>query len=127
MIRFGQYTVIGTATFALDLCLLFLLVQYAGVPFYIATPCSFLIAVSGNYVLSRRFVFVGTQRGWNSGYVYFICIALAGAFVTTTLVVWLVATFHLFYLLARALTAVAVGVTNYFINLYWNFKVVGKH
>jgi putative flippase GtrA len=98
-----------------------------GVPYYIATPCSFLIAVSGNYLLSRRFVFKGTQRSWHRGYIYFAVVALLGAGVTTILMIGLVSWLGVYFLVARTIVAGLVGMANYLFNLYVNFKVVGVH
>jgi len=107
--------------------MLYFTVSVAGVPYYVATPISFLIAVSVNYAASRRFVFSGTERSWHGGYAYFIFAALAGAIVTTGLVAILVSLLGLYYLIARVLVAGIVGIANYLFNLYFNFRVVGKH
>jgi putative flippase GtrA len=127
VLRFVRYSVVGIATFLFDLALLYYAVQFLGIPYYAATPLAFLVAVSCNYSLSRSFVFSKTERRWHTGYLYFIAIALIGAFLTTALVVFLVAKLGLFYIVARVLTAGLIGSGNYFFNLYWNFKVAGKH
>ena len=125
--RFVRYSAVGVATFVGDLALLYLAVHTLGIPYYIATPCTFLIAVSINYFLSRRFVFRKTERSLHAGYAYFIGIALCGAFGTTALMIALVTNLHIFYITARIATAGVVGLGNYFFNLYWNFNVAGKH
>jgi len=127
MHRFVRYTTIGTLTFLFDLGMLYAAVSWLGVAYYVATPLSFLVAVSGNYALSRHFVFTGTERSWHGGYAFFIVAALLGASITTLLVAFLVSYFSLYFLTARVLVAVVVGVANYLFNLYFNFKVVGKH
>ena len=125
--RFMRYTAVGVSTFLLDLAMLYGAVHFVGIPYYIATPISFLLAVSCNYAISRSFVFRETKRSWGTGYAYFIFVALAGAAATTALVSALVVSFDLFYLYARVLVAGIVGITNYLINLHLNFKVVGTH
>ena len=127
MHRFVRYTAIGTLTFLFDLGMLYVAVSWLGVAYYVATPLSFLVAVSGNYALSRQLVFAGTERSWHGGYTFFIVAALLGASITTLLVAFLVSYFGLYFLTARVLVAVVVGVANYLFNLYFNFKVVGKH
>jgi putative flippase GtrA len=107
--------------------MLYAAVSVAHVPYYVATPISFLIAVSCNYVLSRQLVFSATERSWHRGYVYFAVIAVLGAAITTGLVALLVSYVGLHYLIARILVAGLVGIGNYLFNLYVNFKVVGKH
>lgn len=126
-IRFMRYAAVGISTLAFDLVLLYVLTEYVGIPYYIGTPLAFLVAVSINYLISRRLVFKGTARNHTTGYTYFIIIALVGATATTTGVAFLVQYGHLYYLLARVLVAGFVGVGNYLANLFFNFKVVGHH
>lgn len=125
--RFLRYTAVGGSTFAFDLLLLFVVTEYAGVPYYLATPGAFLVAVSINYLISRRFVFRGTKRTHTVGYPYFITVALVGAGVTTLGVTLLVTYLGLYFIVARVLTALVVGMGNYLFNLIYNFKVVDVH
>jgi putative flippase GtrA len=125
--RFIHYASIGVATFLLDLGLLYGATTYAGVPYYLATAGSFLIAVSCNYFLSRRHIFKGTSRSLHAGYAYFALVGIGGALLTTGLVVIGVTYLHLYYLLARILVAGTIGIGNYLFNLYFNFKVAGNH
>ncbi|MBU2103644.1 GtrA family protein [Patescibacteria group bacterium] len=125
--RFIRYAVVGISTLLFDLLLLVGLTELVGVPYYIATPFAFLVAVSINYALSRMHVFRGTIRPVHHGYVYFIGIAFLGAFITTSGVALLVSFFGMYYLLARVLVAGFVGVANYLLNLHFNFRVAGHH
>jgi len=125
--RFLRYTLVGGGTFGFDLILLYVVTEYLGVPYYVATAGAFLVAVSINYFISRRFVFKGTERGMHSGYLYFILIALAGAAITTAGVALLVTYAGLYYMIARVLVAFIVGTFNYLSNLFFNFRVVGMH
>lgn len=127
VLRFLRYTLVGGSTFAFDLVLLYVVTEFAGAPYYIATPAAFLVAVSINYLVSRKFVFRGTMRGHTVGYSVFIMAALLGAGVTTLSVTLLVTYAGLYFLVARVLTALIVGIGNYLFNLFYNFKVVGLH
>ncbi|KND51020.1 MAG: hypothetical protein AB202_01255 [Parcubacteria bacterium C7867-007] len=125
--RFLKYALVGGSTLTFDLTLLYIATDIFGVPYYISTPIAFLIAVSINYLISRRFVFKGTERRIHHGYVYFITIAVVGSFATTALVTALVTLTGMYYLLARILVAFVIGIGNYLFNLYLNFRVVGRH
>ncbi|HEV7121605.1 MAG TPA: GtrA family protein [Candidatus Paceibacterota bacterium] len=122
-----RYAAVGVSTLLFDLGILYVAVSVLEIPYYVATPSTFLIAVSGNYVLSRHFVFKDSIRSWHGGYAYFSVAAILGAFVTTTLVVAMVSSFGLYYLMARVLVSGLIGLGNYVFNLYFNFKVVGQH
>ncbi|MDB5189287.1 MAG: GtrA family protein [Parcubacteria group bacterium] len=125
--RFLRYAAVGVATLSFDLLLLAALTQLLHIPYYISTPFAFLVAVSINYVVSRAFVFRGTERPVHHGYAYFILLALAGAVFITASVAFLVTYVHLYYLVARVLVAGFVGIANYLINLHFNFRVAGHH
>lgn len=125
--RFLKYTLVGGSTFLFDLLLIWLMTELLGVPYWLSTALGFLIAVSLNYAISRRFVFRGTQRRVHHGYLYFILVATGGAAFIAGAVAFLVATLALHYLTARVLVACAVGICNYLFNLHVNFRVAGHH
>ncbi len=72
--RFSKYSSIGVSTFAGDLLLLFIFTDIFGIHYIISAGLAFLLAVSMNYSLSRRFVFVGSDRSEKSGYILFMII-----------------------------------------------------
>ncbi|WP_295446727.1 GtrA family protein [uncultured Thiodictyon sp.] len=127
LIRFLKYASVGGATFIIDLLLLYLFIDYLDIYYVQATALAFGVAVSINYFVSRRFVFTGTLRSVHAGYAIFILIAGAGMVAVTGLMVVFVEVFHLPYFPARIIIAGIVGLWNYGMNLYVNFKVAGKH
>ena len=125
--RFLKYSVVGVSTFIFDLLLLFVLTDYVGINYIVAAGAAFVVAVSINYAVSRTYVFRGTERGVQSGYGYFIAIALIGLLFVMVSMYVLVDVLALHYLVSRVCIAGITGVFNYLTNLYLNFKVVGKH
>lgn len=123
--RLLKYAVVGGSTFAFDLVLLYAITDLAGIPYYISTPLAFVVAVSINYFVSRRYVFKGTQRRVHHGYAYFLGVAILGGLLISGAVAALVTLFSLHYLAARTLVACVVGLGNYLFNLHINFKVAG--
>ncbi len=122
--RFLTYSVIGIGTFLLDLSLSGIFIKLFGMPYQIATALSFLTAININYAISRVVVFTGSTRPWKRSYVYFMCIALIGTAVTTSLVVLLVDTLALYYVVARFIVAGIVGTGNYLFNAHINFTMM---
>lgn len=125
--RFLKYAAVGVSTFVFDLLLIWLMTEFAGVPYWISTWLGFAVAVSCNYFISRRYVFCGTSRELYKGYALFIAFALGGATLISASVAFLVTTFALHYLIARIIVAAVVGMGNYLFNLHVNFKVAGRH
>lgn len=123
--RFGKSFGVGLVTFALDLALLSLFIDVFHLYYVVAAGVAFVIATSLNYVISRRYVFTGSERGVRSGYLLFLLIGGVGVLIITTLMYVLVDVFAFHYLISRILIAGVVGWWNYLMNLHVNFKVAG--
>jgi putative flippase GtrA len=125
--RFLKYSLVGFSTFAVDLFLLYVLTDFFLLPYLLSTGLAFLIAVSANYYVSRRLVFSQTTRKITHGYYAFIIIAGVGLILVISLMALFVELFDWNYLISRVVIAGVVGIWNYAMNLFVNFKVVGKH
>lgn len=125
--RFIRYGMVGGSTLLIDLTILYVLTEIFSVHYQIGIAVGFLIAVSINYLVSRRWVFKHTDRGFLMGYVFFIKFALIGLFLTMSITWYLVEVLGVYYLASRLGAAGIVGVSNYLSNLYLNFRVAGKH
>lgn len=114
--------------FAIDLVLLWVLVQFAGMARLPAAAIGFMVGISTHYLLSRKFVFPHSERGLGRGYVYFLLNALVGLLVTIG-VFWglmqLLPGWH--YLIARGIASVAAGILVFVLNAVFNFKSLGTH
>jgi len=125
--RFVKYTAIGTTTFAADLLLLFALIDIFGMNATLAAGGAFAFVITVNYLLSRRFVFLGTHRAFGSGYAIFFLIAAGGLLIVTGGMFILTEILSVHFLVARVAVALVTGFWNYLMNLYLNFQVAGKH
>lgn len=125
--RFGLYSAIGAGTFLFDLILLYFFTDILLINYLWSVGIAFLIAVSINYQLSRRYVFKGTNRPHREGYVYFIIIAVSGLLLVTGMMYVLVEWVGVYYLVARVVIAIITGIWNYLMNLFFNFKVAGVY
>jgi putative flippase GtrA len=125
-IRFIKYSTVGFGTFLFDLALLYVLTDIYSVHYLYAAGFAFLVAVSINFLLSRRFVFRGSARSAPVSYINFILIASIGLALVVGGMYVLVSVFSVSYVVARILVAGLTGIWNYLMNLYVNFKVAGK-
>lgn len=119
---FGRNTVASTIAFALDLAILWGLVELAGFPRVPAAVVAFLIPMVVFYVLERQWVFAGTERGVAAGFVFF-AVNVGIGFAVMLAVYWsllLVTDIH--YLIARVAASVANGVVMFVLNGVLNFK-----
>ena len=123
---FGRNTVASTIAFALDLAILWSLVELLDVPRVIAAVIAFVIPMVVFYFLSREWVFPGTRRGVGSGFVFFIANVGIG-FVVMLAVFWGLLQFTgLYYLVARILASVVSGVVIFLLNGFLNFRQLGQ-
>lgn len=125
-IRFFKYSTVGLGTFLFDLALLYVLTDIFSIHYLYSAGIAFLIAVSINFVISRRFVFKGSARSAKVGYLNFILIAVMGLGLVVGGMYVLVSVFSVSYVAARVFVAGLTGIWNYLMNLYVNFQVAGK-
>lgn len=126
ILRFSRYSLVGGGTFAFDLLLLFLFSQIFDMNVTFAAGLAFAIAVSINYMISRHFVFHGSERGAVEGYANFLLIAFGGLALVSGMMYVFVTVMGMNYLISRISVALLTGFWNYSLNLYLNFKVAGK-
>ncbi len=125
--RFLRYVTVGVGTFLVDLLLLFLFIEVAHLHYTFATATAFFLAVSLNYLISRQWVFSGSERAVVRGYVYFLQWAGLGMLLTVFLM-WCMTTYTAWhFVLIRISVAGVVGMMNYLGNLYYTFKVAGEN
>lgn len=125
--RFFKYSAVGLSTFLFDLCLLYLFIEVWSINYVLAAGLAFMIAVSVNFVMSRRYVFVGSLRSVPASYLNFLLIVGIGLLVVMGGMYVLVAVMGQSYALSRVVLAAVTGFWNYLMNLFVNFKVAGKH
>ncbi len=119
---FGRNTVASTIAFLLDLLILWGLVELLAVPHVLAAVVAFLVPMVVFYLLSRWWVFPGTNRGVASGFVYFMGNVGIG-FVVMLAVFWALLQFtELFYLIARVAASIVSGIVIFLLNGFLNFK-----
>lgn len=122
--RGGKYAIVGFATFLLDLGILAVLTRYTDIAYPISIAIGFLMAVSVNFVISYYWVYAGTKRRFHHSYAFFICLALGGAVVISVGTSLLVEVGGLPILLSRVMIGGVVGITNFFLNTFFNFRML---
>ena len=110
-------------SFGIDLALLWVLVQFAGMPQLPAASIGFLVGISIHYLLSRRYVFPQSNREFGRGYVYFMVNAGVGLVGTIGLFWALTAIWPgVHYLILRGIASVAAGIVVFLLNGVFNFR-----
>ncbi len=122
--RFVLYSMVGVGTYLFDLLLIYLFKTFLSFPDALAVGLGFLIAVSTNFLISYLWVFKGTEQTKLRGYLYFICIATFGLAVIVVGTLSVKTFFSLDLYVARTIIAGIVGILNYTLNAFFNFKMI---
>ena len=124
--RFLRYTFSGTSTFVLDFLLLWFLNGALNIHYIPAATVSYILATVVHYYIVRNWAFTGTKRQIIVGYIYFSIIAGAGLGLNILLLAFFVEIVSVHTLLARLISGIFVGIWNYILNLFLNFKTHGQ-
>ena len=120
-VQLGKFCAVGATGYAINLGVYWLLIN-AGVHYLLAAVCSFLVAVTNNYIWNRQWTFRG-QRGHvgAQGARFFVVSLLAlGA---NLLCLHLLIGLGLGKLVAQAIAIVLVTPVNFIGNKLWSFRV----
>ncbi len=120
--RFLRYSASGAFTFIIDFIGLWFLIQYLNIHYVPALSISFLISAYIHYNIVRHWAFKGTKREIFSGYLIFSTISITGLLLTTGIMIIFVEYSNLGVYISRIITAFFIGVWNYNLNLFFNFK-----
>ena len=115
-------TVVGTAVFAVDLLLLWALVEFFGMSKLTAAAIGFLVASSLHYVAGRSWIFKGSSRHVVSGYFYFLISAGVGLAITLLMFAAFIRWTRIDYLFARVIVSLFAGLATFLLNAVFNFR-----
>lgn len=121
-VMLARNTVVSCLVFAIDLALLWALVELWGVDKLAAAAAGFLVGNSIHYVFGRAWIFRGTERDVASGYAYFLINAGIGLVITITLFAAFLRWTSINYLMARVIVSVFAGLAMFLLNATLNFK-----
>jgi putative flippase GtrA len=127
---FIEYLVPGILTTALEVAALIFLISQIhtrGVWYLFAVGVTFVIGTTIQYFAVHRFIFHDSDREFKEGYAYFMAIAVIGLILTLGLVILFTYVMHMPPIRARVVTALIVGVWNFFANYFISFEMHKKH
>lgn len=122
--RGWKYAAVGVSTFILDIGILYALIEHNFIPYWLAVAIAFMIGLSINFYICYHWVYSGTEREFFHGYFYFVSLAMLGVVIITTGTTLMVELFDLPLLLARTIVGAVAGVIGFFINTFFNFRLL---
>lgn len=119
---FVKYCVVGVLGTAVDVAVLWFLVDRAGWPILLAATASFVAAVIHNFVWNKLWTFRSRSSNYRKLFIKFLIVALVGLLLTNFLM-WVFAhKIGLWYIAAKLWTSGAVLIWNFLANQSWTFR-----
>ncbi|MFH1610729.1 MAG: DUF2723 domain-containing protein [Patescibacteria group bacterium] len=112
-IKFVRFAISGGIATLVDVCLLYLLTEFAGIWYLISSIFSFIVGSFVHFLISRNWVFKNNQQTFLKQYLSFSVVHLGGLIINTIVLYTLVEFFHVYYILAKLLTV--------FFGVAWTF------
>ena|SRR3989338_10210158 len=120
---FLRYSAAGLTALGFELILLNVLLRFLSAPYYVSVSIAFVVATVFQYGACHLWVFGSSKRPVQTEYIYFAMILLSGLLLTNGLVVLLVNAFGASVILARLISAIFVGLWDFYLNARFNFRV----
>lgn len=120
-ILFIRNAAASTLSFAVDLLLIWIMIERLGFDKLAAVAIGFVLANALHYALARIWVFRGTMRGLVSGYFYFLANALLGLAIILGAFALLTDLLGVPYMLARVAASLCAGTVVFVLNATLNF------
>ena len=121
-VQLAKFSVVGATGYAINLVVYTVLLKEAGFHYALAATCSFLVAVTNNYIWNRLWTF-HDQRGhvgWQG--LRFLVVAL-GAYAANLALLTGLISLGVDKVLAQAIAVVLVTPLNFIGNKLWSFRV----
>lgn len=118
-----KYSLSGTSTFLLDLCIVYLLYVILGWYYLTAVIVSFMFSISINFLICNSLIFKSSKHSFRKSYIIFIFIALFGLFALSVIMYTLVTIYGFPVFPSRFIAAIIGGMINYTLNIYFNFNI----
>lgn len=117
-----KYMLVGASSAVIDICLLFIFVEYARIPLLLAATLAFLVTVGNGFFWNKRWTFRNTGPRVGRQYAKFLLASLVGLGITLFLLSFFVYALKIWYLAAKALVTIIVFFWNFTANRFWTFR-----
>jgi dolichol-phosphate mannosyltransferase len=120
-IQLAKFTTVGASGYVVNLAVFSVLVLWGDVDHRVAAICSFLVAVTNNYLWNRLWTFHGDRGHVGIQGMRFFVVALL-ALIANLVVLELLIAFGLGEVAAQAIAIVLVTPINFVGNKLWTFR-----
>lgn len=114
--QFFKYLIVGGTAFVFDFTALFLLTEYAHLPYLTSAAIAFIVGLNVNYVLAKYFVFTGSKiTNLKAEYTLVVFVSLTGLALNQGLIWFFTEKVGVFYLYSKMISTCIILVYNFWI------------
>jgi putative flippase GtrA len=121
-IQLAKFCAVGATGYAVNLAVFTVLVKGFGVHYLLAATCSFLVAVTNNYIWNRVWTFRADRGHMAYQGLRFLIVSTFALFTNLALLRILVDEFGIAEVPAQAVAIVLVMPMNFICNKLWSFR-----
>lgn len=126
-INFFIFCFVGIISTLIDICLLYIGVEFFNLKVLISATLSFIVASINGYILNKKITFKHDKTPTNGKqYLQFLFVSIIGLIFTLVFMYTFVELLNIFYIYAKIITVILVVFWNYNGNLFWTFKKMKK-
>jgi len=121
--QFIRYTFVGGFAAVVDIGSLYLLTEYVGLYYLVASVFAFVLGLTTNYILSLIFVFTNRRlkKKWVE-FIIFASIGIVGLGLNTFLLWFFTEQIELYYMVSKLIATAVVFFYNFGLRKYILFK-----
>jgi putative flippase GtrA len=120
--QFLKFAVVGAIGTCVDVSILYVLHELAGLNLYLSNAVSFTVAVINNYLLNSFWTFGDQEKRHGRQIVQFFIVSVIGLLLSSGLLYIFHDIYGLHYLAAKVLSILVVLFWNFTANRLWTFK-----
>ncbi len=121
--KIGRYVISGGTAAAVNLVLLYILTEYAGMWYLLSAVCSFIIAFGVSFILQKSWTFQDASKdGIHRQLLAYLLVALINLGLNTALLYSFVEYAKLHYLLSQIMAGIIVAAESFFVYQIFIFK-----
>ncbi|NLB53912.1 MAG: GtrA family protein [Syntrophomonadaceae bacterium] len=108
-----KYGLVSTVALAVDVGLLYFLVEYVHMHYLIAATVAFCCGLAVNYVLGKKYVFKNSKMPPLQEFIWYASIGVIGL-ILNDLIIYILVWLQLWYMYAKAISVAIVFFFNFF-------------
>ncbi len=119
-----KYSTVGISGTAVDILVLYFLVDILGLGVILAASISFILAATNNFLWNNIWTFREDvhKRFISLRYIRFMIVSVIGLILTIFLMYIFNSILFIWYILAKIMTSIVVLLWNYYANKHWTFN-----